>query len=74
MLVPNWVIQSVSDLGFSHYSCSRIITRAHHHHHFKLLKIDHTVAVTVYPTDHLPALADRALVAQAPQHLEQLLR
>jgi len=44
------------------------------HHDLKLLEIYHAVAVTVDAGDHLPALVDGALVAEARHHHVQLLR
>nr|GMD19766.1 DnaJ homolog subfamily C member 2-like [Ipomoea batatas] len=50
-----------------------INARSHRHHVPKLLEIDHPVAIAIDAADHIPAIGDGAIVAEAVQHVLELV-
>lgn len=66
-----WINESdLSSLGFG----SSIKPGTHHHHNLEFIKTDGPIPIRIDPTDHLPALRQRAFLPQALKHVLQLLR
>lgn len=53
---------------------SIVARQSFHHHHLELVEIDGAAAVDVDAADHPLAVVEGALLAEAPEHVEQLLR
>nr|GMD15410.1 probable LRR receptor-like serine/threonine-protein kinase At3g47570 [Ipomoea batatas] len=67
-ILPSSIGNFSSELEILH-----INARSHRHHVPKLLEIDHPVAVAIDAADHIPAIGDGAIVAEAVQHVLELV-